>query len=155
MADLSYLRHQIALLDRAAGRKERFFALGTLNALITNSLLQVLLLFQPIWIATLFSQIFNSCFGFLLYGKAVFRVARLTMISFYLYAFTAFILWMANASGIKLLIYLGLQKNFAAALVIPFLAIISYSAQKFIVFPDDPSVKSGVPKLFDQSNEKS
>jgi hypothetical protein len=145
----------MALLDRAAGRKERFFAFGAMNVVITNFLLQVLLLFQPIWIATLFSQTFNSCFGFFLYGKAVFRVARLTMVSFYLYALTALVLWVANVSGIRLLIEWGFQKNVAAALIIPFLAIISYAAQKFIVFPGAPRAKSGAAKLFNQPNGKS
>ena len=77
------------------------------------------------------------------------------MVSFYLYALTALVLWVANVSGIRLLIDWGFQRNVSAALIIPFLAIISYAAQKFIVFPGAPMAKSGAAKLFNQPNGKS
>ena len=50
-----------------------FIKLGIINFTITNITLQILLIFLPIWISTLLSQILNIIFGFFAYGKYVFK----------------------------------------------------------------------------------
>lgn len=126
------------------GRKRRFLGYGTLNVLITNLVLQLLLLVAGTGLATLLSQVVNVSLGFLLYGKKVFRVEKLQKRSAFSYLVLALLLWWANWAGIQALASLGLSRNLAALLLIPVLAAVSYSLQKLVVFrqlPDPPVLK--------------
>ena len=64
-------------MSHVPGRKRRFLSFGALNVLLTNLLLQVLLLVLSTGLATLLSQLVNVALGFVLYGRWVFRVERL------------------------------------------------------------------------------
>ena len=122
-------------MSPSVGRKRRFLAYGVFNVLLTNILLQVLLVVAPIGLATLLSQAFNVVLGFVVYGKRVFRVDRLRKRSAVRYGFMALLLWCCNWFGINAIVQFGLPRNLAALILIPPLAGFSYGAQKFLVFP--------------------
>jgi hypothetical protein len=119
-----------------SGRKRRFLGYGALNVLLTNLVLQGLLLVLNTGLATLLSQLLNVGLGFVLYGKRVFRVERLQKRAAFRYLLLALLLWWANWAGIAALVSSGLQRNLAALLLVPLLAGLSYSVQKLVVFRD-------------------
>jgi hypothetical protein len=119
-----------------SGRKRRFLGYGALNVLLTNLVLQGLLLVLNTGLATLLSQLLNVGLGFVLYGKRVFRVERLQKRAAFRYLLLALLLWWANWAGIAALVSSGLQRNLAALLLVPLLAALSYSVQKLVVFRD-------------------
>ena len=115
-------------------KKKSFLILGLINFLITNITLQFLLLILPIYVSTITSQIVNLFLGFYLYGNKVFQVKKKTLRIFIKYLSLAFVLWVLNFSSIIILFNLGINKNIAAFLVIPFLVILSYFCQSRYVF---------------------
>ena len=119
------------------GRKRRFVLCGLANALATNLVLQVSLLFLATGVATLIAQFCNMTLGFFLYGKKVFQVARLQNRFAVRYFLSSVVLWFCNWAGIACLASFGLPRNFAAVALIPFLAALSYSLQKLVVFRSD------------------
>ena len=123
---------------KGSGRKRRFLGYGALNVLVTNLVLQGLLLVAGTGLATLLSQVVNVSLGFVLYGKKVFRVERLQKRSAMSYVAMALLLWWANWVGISGLAALGLSRNLAALLLIPVLAAVSYTLQKLVVFRKRP-----------------
>ena len=119
---------------KGSGRKRRFLGYGALNVLLTNLVLQVLLLVLATGLATFLSQLLNVGLGFVLYGKRVFRVERLQKRSAFAYVLMALVLWWCNWAGISLLANGGFSRNLAALLLIPVLAALSYTVQKLVVF---------------------
>ena len=115
-------------------KKVLFLIYGLVNVLLTNLLLQILLLFFPIFFATLLSQIFNLNFGFYIYGLKVFKVKFLGKKIYLKYFFLHLLIWILNWFLINLLYSFNISKNLAALFVVPFLALISYIYQKNIVF---------------------
>ena len=111
-----------------------FLIFGILNFLITNLVLQVSLLFLPIFISTITSQFINVILGCLLYGRRVFGVKKITLKIFKRYLFLAFLLWVTNASLISFLYRMGINKNIAALLLVPLLVVISYTTYNKYVF---------------------
>jgi len=124
---------------KGTGRKRRFLGYGALNVLVTNLVLQGLLLVVGTGLATLLSQSVNVALGFVLYGKKVFRVDRLQKRSAARYLLMALMLWWANWAGISALSGWGLSRNLAALLLIPVLAAASYTLQKLVVFRQPPT----------------
>ena len=116
------------------GEKRLFLIFGILNFLITNIVLQILLLLIPTIFATVFSQIVNLLIGYFLYGKKVFKFNRLTRFVFRKYLFLASILWILNFSLIETFFYIGVNKNLTAICIIPILVVISYLSQRNLVF---------------------
>ena len=114
--------------------KKRFLIFGLFNVLITNIILQALLFYLKISLATLISQIVGMLIGFFIYGKFVFRNTSLSIFKLIKYIFSTFLIWILNWSGIYFLSIYGVNKNFAALSLIPFLAIFSYLIQKKKVF---------------------
>ena len=119
---------------KGSGRKRRFLGYGALNVLLTNLVLQVLLLVLATGLATFLSQLLNVGLGFVLYGKRVFRVERLRKRSAFAYVLMALVLWWCNWAGISFLLGWGLSRNLAALSLIPVLAALSYTVQKLVVF---------------------
>ena len=119
---------------KGSGRQRRFLGYGALNVLATNVVLQGLLLVMGTGLATFLSQLLNVGLGFVVYGKRVFRVERLQKRSALSYALMALCLWWCNWAGISVLAGWGLSRNFAAFLLIPVLAALSYTVQKLVVF---------------------
>ncbi|MFM8258709.1 MAG: GtrA family protein [Vulcanococcus sp.] len=108
---------------------------GIINVLITNLVLQLALLLMPTLLATLLSQSVNVLLGFVLYGRFVFRVQRLHQRSAWRYLLLALVVWCSNWLGISLISGVGYSRNLAALLMVPLLALLSYLAQKWLVFP--------------------
>ena len=116
------------------GRKRLFLFYGIANFLITNSVLHLLLLVMPIFLATIVSQITNLMIGFYLYGKKVFKMKNLTYKELNKYILLASLNWTLNYVSIRFMYENGINKNLAAVLTIPFLVLISYSFQKKYIF---------------------
>ena len=116
------------------GRKRLFLLYGIANFLITNSVLHLLLLVIPIFLATITSQITNLIIGFYLYGKKVFKVKNLTYQEFSKYILLAIFSWTLNYLSIRLMYENGINKNLAAIFSIPFLVLISYCIQRRYIF---------------------
>ena len=116
------------------GRKRLFLLYGITNFLITNSVLHLLLLVIPIFLATIFSQITNLIIGFYLYGKKVFKMKNLTYQEFRKYILLASFNWTLNYVSIRFMYENGIDKNLAAIFTIPFLVLISYFSQKRYIF---------------------
>ena len=116
------------------GRKRLFLFYGITNFLITNSVLHLLLLVIPIFLATIASQITNLIIGFYLYGKKVFKMKNLTYQEFRKYILLASFNWTLNYISIRFMYENGINKNLAAIFTIPFLVLISYSFQKKYIF---------------------
>ena len=116
------------------GRRRLFLFYGIANFLVTNSVLHLLLLVIPIYLATIASQISNLIIGFYLYGKKVFKMNNLTYKELSKYILLASFNWILNYVSIKVLYENGINKNLAAILNIPFLVLISYFFQKKYIF---------------------
>ncbi len=116
------------------GKKRLFLVIGIFNVFLTNIILQILLFLVSTFLATVISQIFNFLIGYYLYGKKVFKVNKLDKFFFKKYLLLALTLWMLNFGLIQLFFYFGVNKNFIALLLIPFLALISYYCQNRFVF---------------------
>ncbi len=114
---------------------KNFFILGSINFLITHLLLQISLLFLPIWLSTFISQFNNFILGFFMYGKLVFKKKRLTNKIAFKYLLIAIISWILNTLLIYLISYFtGLKEGYAAITVIPIIIIYSFLSQKYFVF---------------------
>ena len=116
------------------GRKKLFLLYAITNFLITNSVLHLLLLVIPIFLATIASQITNLIIGFYLYGKKVFKMKNLTYQEFSKYILLASFTWTLNYVSIRFMYENGINKNLAAIFTIPFLVAISYSFQRRYIF---------------------
>ena len=116
------------------GRKRLFLFYGIANFLITNSVLHILLLVIPIFLATIVSQITNLVIGFYLYGKKVFKMNNLTYKELRKYILLASFIWILNYASIRFMYSIGINKNLAAIFTIPFLVLISYFFQKKYIF---------------------
>ena len=96
--------------------------------------LQILLLILSIYLATLLSQVINYSLGLFLYGKAVFKVKKLSIKVAIRYLLLSIFLWLINFLGISYIVKIGLLENLAAFLMALPIALISYIIQKKIVF---------------------
>ena len=115
--------------------KRNFLILGFFNFLITNIILQILLLISSISIATFISQFTNITIGYFLYSKFVFLVKNKNFKNFLKYFMIALITWQLNYFSINFFYnQLSFNKNIAAILMIPILTLISYLLQKYYVF---------------------
>ena len=115
--------------------KRNFLILGFFNFLITNIILQILLLISSISIATFISQFTNITIGYFLYSKFVFLVKNKNFKNFLNYFLVALITWQLNYFSIYFLYtQLSFNKNITAILMIPILTLISFFAQKYYVF---------------------
>ena len=93
-----------------------------------------MLLVIPIYLATIVSQITNLIIGFYLYGKKVFKMNNLTHKELRKYIILASFNWILNYASIRIMYEIGIHKNLAAILNIPFLVLISYFFQKKYIF---------------------
>ena len=119
------------------GKKRTFIFLGFINVLITNLVLQLTLLtgLFSVNISTLFSQVVNLFCGYFLYSRYVFSVDSSKRNNFLIkYISLMLILWNINRIGIQYFNNLNFSSNFAALIMIFPLSMISFWAQKFLVF---------------------
>ena len=123
--------------SRQVGQKRRFGVAGIVNVLLTNLVLQLLLVSSMVGIslATLISQLINSFLGYAIYGKMVFRAQGLKHHRPLLRYLTLMIaMWLLNTAAIGAGETAGIQKNITAAGMIPILAALSYIIQKNWIF---------------------
>lgn len=114
---------------------KNFLILGFLNFLITNFVLQFSLIFWPVWISTLTSQISNYFLGFFLYGKFVFKRKNLNKRIAFKYLIVSILAWIINTFLINLISSLtSYAESLSALIVIPIIVIYSFLAQKYFVF---------------------
>ena len=113
-------------------QKKLFLLVGLLNVLLGNIILQVLLLKLSIVLSTLLGQTFSSIFGYITYGRFVFGQKTFNLKSLIYFFLLSILLWIINWIGISLYTYWGFLKFFAAILMVPKLALISYFYQKKI-----------------------
>ena len=125
---------KIKFTKKTYKKKNLFIIYGLLNVIITNIILQILLLFSPSIFATLVSQIFNLSFGFYFYGKNVFKIKLLNFEQFMKYLILNIFLWNFNWIMIDFISSYGLSKNIASITIICPLAFFSYISQKSIIF---------------------
>ena len=114
--------------------KYRFIFFGIFNVFFSNLILQVLLLNISSFKATFVSQMVNFFLGYYLYGKRVFRVNKLKIKIFLKYFLLVMFLWNTNWKLIEYFHSFGISKNIASLVIVPFLALISYFTQKYIIF---------------------
>ena len=114
--------------------KYRFIFFGIFNVFISNIILQILLLNISSFKATFVSQMVNFFLGYYLYGKRVFRVNKLKIKIFLKYFLLVIFLWNTNWNLIEYFHSFGISKNIASLVIVPFLALISYFTQKYIIF---------------------
>ena len=115
--------------------KIKFLYYGSLNTILSNIVLQILLLFEKISIATLISQILNLILGYFLYGSRVFGIKKFSKQKFTLYCFLALSSWQINWIIISLLSHrFNLSSNLSAIINLPIIAIWSYFVQKNYIF---------------------
>ena len=124
-------------IEYKRGQKRRFGAAGIINVLLTNLVLQFLLASNTTTVtaATLISQVINTCLGYAIYGKMVFRARGLRNhqpLLRYLVLMTA--MWLLNTMGIEAGKAISINQNIAAAALIPCLAVVSFLGQKYWVF---------------------
>ena len=122
------------LKNISKNRNYRFIIFGIFNVFISNLILQILLRYSSSVIATFFSQLINFLIGYYLYGKKVFRLKKLKIENFTKYFLLVIFLWNINWIIIEFFHSFGFNKSIIALVIIPFLALISYISQKFIVF---------------------
>ena len=115
-------------------KKMLFIFYGIFNVLITNIILQLLLISFSTLVATLLSQTFNLLFGFYYYGKKVFEVNLLKKSHLLKFFILHLLLWKMNWSLIDLISSNNLSKNISSLFLIIPLACLSYFSQRFIVF---------------------
>ena len=115
-------------------KKFLFIFYGVINVLLTNILLQFLLLLIPTIFAALISQIFNFLFGLYFYGKKVFKVFSLTNRHFLKYFLLNIFVWNLNWILIEEISTFGISKNLVSLIIIMPLAFFSYVIQKYFVF---------------------
>lgn len=123
------------LLDE--GRTLKFGIAASSNVLLSNAILQLLLLLPalPVWLCTLTSQLFNGVLGYAAYGKLVFASKSLRFFNLQgRYAVLQISLWVLNwllTNGCMQLIG---NRNLSALAPIPLLAIVSYGTQRMWIF---------------------
>lgn len=117
--------------------KIRFLLIGTFNLIISNIIFQILLYKDifPVIFSSLIYVAFYAIFGFILYGKLLFKkkiIFKLSLITKYLILliFSWFILNLAIYIGLKV----NISANIVSLIVIPLVAINSYLVQKVWVF---------------------
>ena len=111
-----------------------FLLIGIFNFLLTNIILQALLLIINTILATFISQTFNFIVGFNLYGQKVFNMKTLKFSFFLKYLALSIFIWNINWILIFFLNSYGLSKNIASLFIMPLLVIISFLFQIFFVF---------------------
>lgn len=116
--------------------KNRFLFFGSLNFLITQIILGIMLLLFPVFVSTLSSQIFNVSLGYFIYSRYVFKVKnKFWKSNFSLFCLNALFIWLLNFSIIyNLNKFFNINKNIIAILLVPLLASYSYLFQKNIIF---------------------
>ncbi len=115
-------------------KKKRFLLTAFFVWGISQITLQIFILYFPTILATSFSQIIYIVLGFHLYSSKVFKIKKRNNYHIQRFLMMSLILWFINFYGINFLNILIVNKNICATLMIPILAISSFSMQKYLIF---------------------
>ena len=115
-------------------KKKRFLLTAFFVWGITQITLHIFIFYLPIILATSFSQIIYIVLGFHLYRTKVFKIKKSNKYNIQRFLLMSVILWLINFYGINFLNIFITNKNLCAALMIPVLAITSFSIQKNFIF---------------------
>ena len=114
---------------------KKFLMYGIFNFIITNVILQLLLLFLNVWSSAIISQIINNLLGFKLYSRYVFKVNNYRNSIFIKYILFALFSYILCAKSIIIISdYYLISRNLAAFILVPFLTTYSFLSQKYLVF---------------------
>ena len=108
----------------------KFIFFGLINTCLSNYLLIFLISFLPIGFATLASQICHALLGYLSNKYGVFKSKGNPRS----YALLVISSWVTQWIILKTIINLGLSPKVAIIIVIPILALTSFTIQKTIIF---------------------
>ena len=115
--------------------KIMFLFFGSLNLIIAQIILGILLLFAPIFVATFFSLIINISLNYKTYPKYVFksnyRLSRQNLAAYYIYSIFIWIFYSSLIYFINIIFYIN--KNLIAILILPVLIPFTYLFQKKIL----------------------
>ena len=112
-----------------------FIFFGTINTLLTNILLQILINLLPLWVSTFLSQLLNLIIGFFSYSFFVYKVRKIHIKQFIKFLILSIFSWNLNALIIYLMHdLLNINIRLAALLTLPLLASFSFFAQKKFIF---------------------
>ena len=116
-------------------RSSKFIFCGFINVLLTNLILQIMLIskIETIY-STFLSQIFNFLLGYFLYSNKVFEIVNYKKLYLAKFVLLSFLLWNINWISIIYISNYNISRNIASLLIMPFLAIISYYSQKRFIF---------------------
>ena len=119
------------LIDR---QKVRFIKNAIYVWSIDQIILQLNLLFLPIALSVFLSNICSIPIRYYFYGKNVFDINKPDFKTANKFIIFSFSLWFFNTIGTTFVYNFGLNKNISAAIMIPFVASISFILQKYYVF---------------------
>ena len=125
------IKFEILSLD---SKRKRFLLTAFFVWGITQITLQIFILYLPTILATSFSQIIYIVLGFHLYSSKVFKIKKRNNNHIQRFLLMSLILWLINFYGINFFNIFIINKNICASLMIPFLAISSFSIQKYFIF---------------------
>ena len=111
-------------------RFSKFLIAGTLNAILSNAFLLILLELTNVGLATFLTDLLNSLIAYFLSSISVFKKKGRIM------KFVNFITfsWLLEWYLLELLLNEGYTKFISIIILAPFFALLSYSLQKYYVF---------------------
>lgn len=118
--------------------KIKFLFFGSLNLIIAQIILGILLFYGPIFFATFISNAVQIFLNYTTYSKYVFKFKKLSKRSLVIYYLYAIFLWFLYSALIFLLNNIfDINKNVIAILVLPVIIPFTYLFQKNILFKND------------------
>lgn len=117
--------------------KVKFLLLASLNLLISNLILQILLLIKliPVIFSTLIFILINTVLGFILFGRYLFNKKDIFKKSYMTkYLLLLIFSWLTLSFGIFLGSKLNFSANLTSIFLIPPIGFNSYLIQKYWVF---------------------
>ena len=111
-----------------------YILFGTINTLITNILLQILINLYPLWLSTFISQLLNLIIGFFTYSFFVYKVRKIYIKQFFKFLVLCIFSWNLNTFLILLMNDIfNINIRLSALLALPLIASFSFFSQnKFI-----------------------
>lgn len=125
------------ILLKSSGLKitYNFIFFGTINTLLTNISLQVLINIYPLWVSTFLSQFLNLIIGFFSYSFFVYKVKKIYFKQFIKFLILSIFSWNLNTLFILIMNdLLNINIRLAALLALPMIATFSFLLQKNFIY---------------------
>ena len=112
-----------------------FIFFGTINTLLTNIFLQILINIYPLWVSTFLSQFLNLIIGFFSYSFFVYKVKKIFFKQFIKFLILSIFSWNLNTFLILIMNdLLNINLRLAALLGLPLIATFSFISQKKFIY---------------------